>query len=273
MQKVAGRVAVMLFVTLGLVSILLAEQPGVHYWDHGSVPPGAIGARQLTRGGPLPGFFQPVEIKAPSGASISLAADGQFDESRPGSRKVGMLIGQVYRLRVSGIHRAEGLEVYPTIEIIDRTYAPIGMELRFPIPIEITDEELRMALDGKFVTRVIYLEDPQNALPAAENPQSQEWFDVRPGQDPLAVADGLGRPVAILRMGGRLPQAANDIDATFLFGCPPFMSCPAEPMKTARKQSYQAKPLIEKNPDVKILPPPSKKVSAKMDLGILEGLK
>ena len=44
------------------------------------MPPGAIGSLQLQRGGPLPGFFQPVEIKAPFGALISLAVDGQFDE-------------------------------------------------------------------------------------------------------------------------------------------------------------------------------------------------
>lgn len=149
------------------------------------------------RGGPLPGFFQPVEIKAPCGALISLAAEGQFDQPQQGSRKVGLLIGSVYRLRVTGIPLAAGLEVFPTVEIIDRTYPPIGMELRFPIPIELSEKDLRLALEGKFVTRVIYMEDPRNALPARENPQAQEWFETKPGEDPLAVADALGRPVAI----------------------------------------------------------------------------
>ena len=165
MQRVAGIVALMLFGTLGLAAMLRAQQPPVHYWHQGVMPPGAIGSRQLMRGGPLPGFFQPVEIKAPSGALISLAADGQFDEPGQGSRKVGLLIGSVYRLRVTGIRLAAGLEVFPTVEIIDRTYAPIGMELRFPIPIELSQEDLRLALEGKFVTRVIYLENPRNALP------------------------------------------------------------------------------------------------------------
>ena len=195
---------------LGAAATLPAQQPNVHYLHHGVMPPGAIGSQQLQRGGPLPGFFQPVEIKAPPGALISLATADQFDPARPGPRKAGFLIGAVYRLRVTNIRLAEGLEVFPTIEVIDRLYAPCGQECRFAIPVELTEEDLKLAGDGKFVTRVIYVEDPHNALPARDNPQGQNWFEAAPGQDPLAVADGLGRPVAILRLGARLPDQGMD---------------------------------------------------------------
>ena len=174
----------------------------------------------------MPGFFQPVEIKAPPGALISLATADQFDLARPGPRKAGFLIGAVYRLRVTNIRLAEGLEVFPTIEVIDRLYAPCGQECHFAIPVELTEEDLKLAGDGKFVTRIIYVEDPHNALPARDNPQGQNWFEVAPGQDPLAVADGLGRPVAILRLGARLPD--QGMDPTFFFGSPPFIDCPPE---------------------------------------------
>ena len=123
---------------------------------------------------------------------------------------MGLLIGAVYRLRVTHIRLAEGLEVYPTIEVVDRLYAPPGQERRFAIPVDLTDEDLRLALDGKFVTRVIYLEDPRTALPVRVPASGQNWFDIVPGQDPLAVADGLGRPVAILRLGGRVPDQGPD---------------------------------------------------------------
>ena len=76
---------------LGAAATLPAQQPNVHYLHHGVMPPGAIGSQQLQRGGPLPGFFQPVEIKAPPGALISLAAADQFEPSRPGPRKAGFL--------------------------------------------------------------------------------------------------------------------------------------------------------------------------------------
>jgi len=205
--------------------VTAAQQPDVHYLHHGVMPPGAIGSRQLLRRGPLPGYYQPVEIKAPSGALVSLAVAGDFDEPRPAPTRVGMLIGQVYRLRITNIPMRAGLEVFPTIEVIDRLYPPRGQETRFAIPIELTQVDLQLALQGKFVTRVIYLEDPRRALPVDENPQTQEWFDVGPSRDPLAAADGLGRPVAILRMGARLPNAQGP-DMQFLFGCPPFVQYP-----------------------------------------------
>jgi hypothetical protein len=217
---------VLLFWWLGAAAMLSAQQPGVHYWHQGVMPPGAIGSRQLQRGGPLPGYFQPVEIKAPPGALVSLAAAGQFDQLRASPRKAGMLIGAVYRLRVTNIRLAEGAEVFPTIEVIDRIYPPLGQEVRFPIVIEITEEDLKLALAGKFVTRVIYLEDPRNAIPAPYDNQTHNWFEAAPGQDPLAVADGLGRPVAILRMGARLPDQGSD--PLFFYGSPPFIDIPPE---------------------------------------------
>jgi hypothetical protein len=208
----------------GAAVVMAAEPPPVHYLHQGIMPPGAIGSRQLQRGGPLPGFFQPVEIKAPPGALVSLAVDGHFDAAQPAPRKAGFLIGGVYRLRVTNIRLAEGLEVFPTVEVTDRLYTPPGQELRFAIPIDIAEEDLRLALDGKFVTRVIYLEDPRQALPAREDPKTQNWFDVAPGQDPLAVADSLGRPVAILRLGGRLPDQGETADPSFFCGSPPWMA-------------------------------------------------
>ncbi len=213
---------------LALIATTSVAQEGrVHYWHQGVMPPGAIGGRQLLRGGPLPGFFQPVEIKAPKGVLISLASEGRFDEPQPAPIRAGMLIGQVYRFKVMNIRLHSGMEVFPTIEVIDRLYSPADQKQRFAIPIELTETDLVHALQGKLVTRVIYLEDPQNAFPVAEHrdPREQEWFEVGPGRDPLAVADLLGRPVAILRMGARLPDSAGP-DVQFLFGCPPLVKYP-----------------------------------------------
>ncbi len=78
-----------------------------------------------------------------------------------------------------------------------------------------------MAAEGKFVTRVIYLEDPNLALPVSDKLDSDtRWFDVRPGEDPLVTADNLGRPIAILRLGARLPDASGP-DCAFVYGAPP----------------------------------------------------
>lgn len=230
----------LVFWSLGAASVLPAQSPPVHYNHHGVMPPGAIGGWQLQRGGPLPGFFQPVEIKAPRGALVSLAVDGRFDPAQSAPRKAGLLIGAVYRLRVASVRLAEEREVFPTIEIIDRLYAPSDQQCRFAIPINVTRADLELAADGKFVTRVIYLEDPHRALPASD-PQSRNWFEAAPGQDPLAVADGLGRPVAILRLGARLPNQSGKPEPSFFYGSPPFVALRSEP-ESARVKNLPPPP-------------------------------
>jgi hypothetical protein len=210
-------------VLLILTTVHVRAQEKVHLLHAGKLPPGAIGAQQLLRGGPLAGYFQPVQIKAPTGAMVSLAIDQQFSAPQRTPLTVGMLVAAVYRLRITEIPNHVGEEVYPTVEVINRIYPPVGEEFRFPIPIELTQAELELALAGKFVTRVVYLEDPHRALPIAQARESeQSYFEVRPTDDPLEVADRLGRPVAILRLGGRLPDSAGP-DEKFLYGSPPVL--------------------------------------------------
>ncbi|HBO45851.1 MAG TPA: hypothetical protein DD670_18390 [Planctomycetaceae bacterium] len=233
--RVAVRTVIVALLGCCLAGVSPAAQDEVHYLHQGVMPPGAIGSVQLQRGGPLPGYFQPVEIKAPAGVAISLAVGNTFDEPTPAPLRLGMLIGQVYRIRVTQIPLAEGVEVFPTIEVIDRLYTPREQQNRFAIPIELTQEDLELASQGKFVTRVIYLEDPLRALPVAQSPEGNNWLDVEAGGDPLAAADALGRPVAILRMGARLPNPNDLGDAAFYFGSPPLQRYPARVARPAAK--------------------------------------
>ena len=143
---------------------------------------------------------------------VSLADGADFYAPAPGPLGAGMLIGSVYRVKVTNIAGHEGLEVYPTIEVIDRLYPPIGQETRFPIPIDITQEELELALSGRFVTRVIYLEDPEHAFADGRTARRTDLFrdsagrkSARRGRS-LGPADGHSphrRTVARRRRTGR----------------------------------------------------------------------
>ena len=170
----------------------------------------------------MSGYFQPVRIRAPQGARIAPAREGSFGDARPGDALVGLAVGPVYRFQVTDIPYNPGQELFPTVEVIDRLYPPPGLALRYPIPIELTQDELQMAVDGMLVTRVIYVEDPNQALPVDENPDEQPWFEARFGDDPLVVADQLGRPVAIVRIGGRVPMAGAANEG-FAYGSPPLV--------------------------------------------------
>lgn len=235
-----------LAILLSIAAASVADAQVFHLQDRGDAPPGVVGMRQLERGGPRPGYFQPVQVTAPNGAMISLACEGGYTDPQREKALAAMLIGPVYRLQVSNIQFHEGQEVYPTIEVIDRLYPPPGQAARFPIPIELTQEELELALDGRYVQRVIYIEPPKSALPVKEIPGHQRYFEVSPNQDPLEVADRLGRPVAILRMGSRVP-AAEEIDDKFNYYTPPLMQFEPPPeidRKSGLEEPLEAPPRL-----------------------------
>lgn len=164
----------------------------------------------------MSGYCQPVEIRAPQGARISPSTGAGFADGRPDRLLVGLQIGPVYRFQVTELPGHPGVELFPTVELIDRLYPPPGLAQRFPVPVELTLDELLMAADGRFVTRVIYVEDPQLAIPIAEKtPSETRWFEARPGEDPLVAADALGRPIAILRIGGRTPTLEGDPEFSY----------------------------------------------------------
>ena len=98
--------------------------------------------------------------------------------------------------------------VIPSIEIIDRLYPPQGLEDRFPIPVVVTQDDLDRAVAGEFVVRVVYLEEPSIAMPIPQRDGEQRSIDINGSDDPLVAADQLGRPMAIVRIGSRVPDEA-----------------------------------------------------------------
>ena len=210
---------------LVLAGTAFAQAPR-HYGHSIQLPPGTIAQGQLAHIPALHGYIQPVEIIAPDGSRVAVRQNGRFETVAAGPLRMGLFIGPVYQLQVSNIPFHPGFEVYPTVELVNRLYPPEGAKIRFPIPIQLTQEELEMALSGRFVTRVIYLEDSASALPQRADPELQEYFETPANEDPLQVADRLGRPMAILRMGSRVPDFDNVlVDG---FGDPPVTVYPAE---------------------------------------------
>lgn len=232
-------------IVLFTANSLLAQTTAPHFRYSILDPPGTVGRGQLQRGGPLAGYFQPVEFKALGGMQVSLAKEGKFGPATASST-AGLLIGHVYRLRVSKIPLQPGVEVYPSVEIINRLYPPQGSEWKFPIPVHLTPRDVAIALQGRLVTRVIYLEDPRAAVPYVADRDEQSYFDVGATEDPLHVADGLGRPMAILRLGSRVPRL-DRTTGTFLFQSPP-VQLPGVP--AAKQARFQLNPAITRQPSV-----------------------
>ena len=163
---------------------------------------------------------QPVLLKTPEGVLVEIATESGFTASRSGANLFGLLQGEVYRFKFTHLPYAEGRELYPTLELLSTLTPPRGYETDFPIPVELTEEDIRMALDGNLVTRVVYLEPPHNAIPVDSTVLEGEISSEAPASvNPVALAKSRGRAMAILRIGSRIPDTQTDPSA-FCFGYP-----------------------------------------------------
>jgi uncharacterized repeat protein (TIGR01451 family) len=142
-----------------------------------------------------------VEVVAPAGSQVPIG-DGQ------GLLTIGLMRGLGYRLRLTNIPERPGAEVFPVIELVGHLHRPENVDPgKYPIRIEFTDEDLNDVVDhARLVTKVIYLEDPDQALPFRTAKDQVPVLTLNPTESPLRVATALGRAMAIVRIGARKPS-------------------------------------------------------------------
>lgn len=197
-----------------------------HYFQQGNAPPGVVGQQQILARGDLQGYVQKVQIIAPQDSTIAYWDGSGFKTAGASTALVDMQVGGVYRLKITNIPRHEGVEIFPTIELINRLYAPPEKVDEFPVIVEIPTADLDQAIEGKLVTRVVYLENPETAMPYRQTAFEQPYFDVQPHDDPLQAAYRLGRAFALVRLGSRVPdveelQSGLPLGYLAETGCPP----------------------------------------------------
>ncbi|MEZ6047684.1 MAG: hypothetical protein R3C11_19315 [Planctomycetaceae bacterium] len=125
----------------------------------------------------------------------------------------GLNVGQVFRLKLTGLPEYPGVSLYPTIEVLDQLHPPQNEELNFPVEIEITEDEIQLVLEGGLVSKVLYLEQPQLAVPELQKRPAPTQL-LQQHMNLLEEADRVGRPILLLRMGGREP-ANEDSSSPF----------------------------------------------------------
>ncbi len=187
-------------------SSALAQVPGKYFpLDHRRPTGVAAEWSALVQPGAY-GQPQAVQIIIPSGGTVSFY-QGSPQHAVPmiAPAQVSMMVGYVYRIKISEIPGQPGVELYPTIELIDRLHPPVGVTQQFPIPIEITEEEIEMALRDSMITKVVYLEQPDFAAPI-ETAGFAPVEELPATDNLLAAADHRGRPLAVLRIGARIPD-------------------------------------------------------------------
>ncbi len=107
----------------------------------------------------------------------------------------------IYRLKLTNLPDRPGIELYPTLEVAPVTPRTDSYLAHAPIPVQFTDEDLDQILSGNFVTKVIYLPDPEFQELALAGVETLVSTRLDPGVDPIAEADRRGSIMAILRVG------------------------------------------------------------------------
>lgn len=176
-----------------------------HPFNH-AMPPGVVGYWMGALGRARPGYLQPIRVDLPSEGEVAFFA-GRPAEPRSADAPAiaAVSVGHTYRVRISDMPEFPGVELYPTLEVIDSLHAPDGAVNEFPIPVPITEADVEQVLRGKLVTKVVYVEQPQ-LVSARELQSDMPTSTLPPSHNLLAAADLRGRPLMILRIGGRLPD-------------------------------------------------------------------
>ncbi|MFO0917872.1 MAG: hypothetical protein U0872_06095 [Planctomycetaceae bacterium] len=195
-------------------------------------------------------YMQPVKVYLPGEGRVTFY---DHTPNRPielaAPAQASLAVGRIYRIKVDLIPEYPGVEFYPSIELIDRLHPPPGKIEQFPIEFTLTKEELDWTMDERLVTKVVYLEQPQR-VPPLQVSEPRATQTLHPAQNALAVADDLGRPMAIIRLGGRTPDARG-MDPQF-FG-------PGGPVQVSQPQPPDPK-LTNRNVKTRL---PSRTVSAR----------
>jgi uncharacterized repeat protein (TIGR01451 family) len=172
---------------------------------------------------------QVVRIQGPEGISVSLIGPATVPVSigdGKGLATFGMRVGTPYYLRLSNLPNRPEAELFPVVQLVGHLHRPPGIDpARYPIRIQLTEDDIDNVLrSGRLVTEIVYLEDPEQALPLHLPKDDIPVVTLSPAEDPMKVAQALGRPMAVVQIGNRAPTA-EDIDGSAIYPIAP-VPCP-----------------------------------------------
>lgn len=156
----------------------------------------------------MPGVAANVQVlfNRPEGMEIlyDVVGDGGFGSEPlyvPGRLEFPQ--GGIYRLKLTNIQGREGVELYPTVEVANANPRTAAYLAHNAIPIQFTTDDFEQVLTGNFVTKVIYLPDPEFQGDALVGVDVLVSNRLDPGLDPIQEADRRGAILAIIRIGNK----------------------------------------------------------------------
>lgn len=188
-------------------------------------------------GGPGPGVIAPAPPPAmmlvpmqqpkvqmhfvrPEGMQVrwDVTGQGQFDSEPlicPGRQNFPQ--NAIYRLKLTNIPGKEGAELYPTVEIGPTTPRTAAFLAHNAIPMQLTEEDFDQVMAGNFVTKVIYLPDPEFQELALAGVETLVSTRLDPGVDPIVEADRRGSIMAVIRLGNKDVELGGEGEGAAVF--------------------------------------------------------
>lgn len=173
----------------------------------GICPPGAGGGPAgMGDAGGMMGPTSQIGFIGPDGMQVrwDVTTAGGFDSSplvTPG--RYDFAQGAIYRLKLTDIPGYEGVELYPSLEVAPVTPRTAAFLAHNTIPFQLTEEDLDQVTTGNFVTKVVYLPDPDYQELAVAGVETLVSTRLDPGVDPVCEADRRGSILAIIRIGNK----------------------------------------------------------------------
>jgi uncharacterized repeat protein (TIGR01451 family) len=148
---------------------------------------------------------------------------------------VGLRPGYAYRVKLTDLPEHPGLALFPSLEVYGTLQLPPHLlGPTYPAPFPLAEIDVERVAASSMLTKVIYLEDPEKAAPTAtrlDEPPLET--DLPAGSDPWVEARALGRPLVVLRLGGRQLNdeelKAQTVSGTILFPDERSLAAPAAP--------------------------------------------
>ena len=221
-------------------SLAMGAEPVPAYGPHAAVaghPPAALMAPLPVQRMPAPLVPAPLlaaKVIAPKGTRVTAYPGSALAKTFNAPAVLGLRPGYSYRFELSNIPNHPGRTLHPEVEVRGTLVPRPGMKyMDWPTPLLFTSNDLERALLGAMITKVIYLEDPEKAIPAEfglNNP-----MEIPADTEQQAIKDALanGRVVAILRLGSRVIEPEwlkrTAIDGTILLPGDGYLKSPVIP--------------------------------------------
>lgn len=185
-------------------------------------------------GQPIPAPLVAAKFLTPKGVRVTAYPGTSLSRMYETPATVGLRPGYVYRFELSNLPYYPGVSIFPEVELRGTLVPRPGMKyMDYPIPILLSESDIEKVIKGVVLTKVIYLEDPDKALPAEVGRDNPVEMPDASESEAFKAAFASGRLMAIVRVGNlkQTPEQlrAYAVDGTILLPGEKYLKSPAAP--------------------------------------------